>query len=315
MGSTTDRGQVNHRFAMTARAPRHPGRLRLAAAYLAVCTIWGSTYYAIRIVVQGGPPLLLGAIRFLIAGGTLYVVARARSEAPPSRKEWASAVLTGALFFVVGNGFLILAERSVSSGIASVIVATLPLWTALFARFMGHPVSRTEAAGLVLGLVGVGVLNVGGEQHASAADTAFILFAPMGWALGSVVTPRLPLPGGTMRIAAQMLAGGVGLLVLACAAGERLSTMVPVPSLLALGYLIVFGSLVGFSAYTLLLEHTRPAVATSYAYVNPVVAILIGAIFGGERFGAASLSGSAIVLVGVTIVGLSRTQGSGTARR
>ncbi len=288
-------------------------------AYLAVCIIWGSTYFGIRVALESYPPFFLGAARFLLAGGALYAFARARGEASPRPAEWGAALLTGALFFVVGNGFLNLAERSVSSGLASVLVATMPLWTTLFAPLFGQRVTRVEGAGVFVGLVGVAVMNAGGELRASPAGAAFGLLAPMGWALASLASPRLPLPRGAMRTAAPMLAGGAALLVVSLCAGEHpasaqsLHAAAPfavrsVRSLVALGYLAIFGSLVGFSAYSLLLQKTRPVVATSYAYVNPVIAVVLGAAFAGERLGLASVAGAAIVLAAVVLVGVTRAR-------
>jgi drug/metabolite transporter (DMT)-like permease len=281
-----------------------------------VCVIWGSTYLGIRVALESFPPFLLGAVRFLLAGGALFVFARARREAAPRPAEWASALLTGSLFFVVGNGFLNLAERSVSSGLASVLVATMPLWTTLFARLFGQRVTRLEALGVAIGLVGVAVLNAGGELRASPAGAVFALLAPMGWALASLASPRLPLPSGVMmRTAAQMLGGGAALLVVSLCLHEHTASGsvtgaagVGTRSLAALAYLAVFGSLVGFSAYSLLLKHTRPVVATSYAYVNPVIAVVLGVAFAGERFGLASFLGAAIVLAAVVLVGVARAR-------
>jgi drug/metabolite transporter (DMT)-like permease len=234
----------------------------------------------------------------------LFAVARVRGEPAPRAAEWGSALLTGALLFVVGNGLINVAEQSVSSGLASVLVATMPLWATLMGRFFGATVSARELLGVVLGLAGVAVLNLGGELRASPTGAACALLAPMGWALGSMAQRRLPLPPGTMmRTASQMLGGGAALTVVALAAGERFAA---VPSARAIGavvYLCVFGSLVGFTAYSYLLAHTRPAVATSYAYVNPVIAVVLGVVLAGEHFGATSGVGAVIVLAAVVLVG------------
>jgi drug/metabolite transporter (DMT)-like permease len=273
-----------------------------------VCILWGSTYLGIRVALESWPPLMLGAVRFLVAGAALYAYARARGEAPPTRVEWRSALVTGALFFVVGNGFVNIGERSVSSGLTAVLLATMPLWMTMYARLFGHPVSRGEIVGVILGVVGVVVLNADGELRARPAGAVFLLLAPMGWALGSIASQRMPLPRGTMRIAAQMLAGGAALVLLSTGLGERMTTAPSFRSIMAVAYLVVFGSLVGFSAYSLLLRHTRPIVATSYAYVNPIVAVLLGALLAGETFGPASLAGSAIILAAVVLVGVARSR-------
>jgi drug/metabolite transporter (DMT)-like permease len=283
-------------------------------AYVAVCIVWGSTYLGIRVALESYPPFFLAAARFLLAGGVLYAWLRVRGERSPRLAEWGAAVLTGALFFVVGNAFLNVAERSVSTGMVSVLVATLPLWMTVFAPLFRQPVTRIEVAGVVLGLTGVVVLNAGGELRASPFGAAFALMAPMGWALASLASPRLPLPQGTMRTAAQMIGGGAALLVVSLGAGEHPVLVAPARPFAAFAYLTVFGSLVGFSAYVLLLRHTRPVVATSYAYVNPIVAIVLGVVFAGERFGLTSLVGAAIVLAAVVLVGVARAQVRGGDR-
>jgi drug/metabolite transporter (DMT)-like permease len=279
--------------------PRSLGPL---AAFLCVSLVWGSTYLGIRVALESFPPFLLGAIRFLGAGAVLFLVARLRGEPSPRAVEWGSALLTGALFFVVGNGLVNIAEQSVSSGLVSVLVATMPLWVTIFARVFGASVSMGEVAGVALGLVGVVVLNLGGELRASPTGAACALLAPMGWGLGSLASQRLALPAGNMRTAAQMLAGGAAMFVVSLAMGERMGGAMSARTVGAAVYLCLFGSLLGFSAYSYLLKNTRPAVATSYAYVNPLIAVLLGILLAGEKFGATSIAGAAIVLAAVAVV-------------
>jgi drug/metabolite transporter (DMT)-like permease len=278
-------------------------------AFAVLCIVWGSTYFGIRIALQGFPPFFLGAARFLVAGAALYAFARWRGERSPRLREWGAALLTGALFFVVGNGLVNVAEQSVSSGLASVLVATMPLWVTVFGRILGARVSRGELAGVVLGLVGVVVLNLGGELRASPGGALCALLAPMGWALGSVASSRVPLPGGMMRTAAQMLGGGLAMSFVSVAMGEHMAAIPSPAAWMALAYLSAFGSLLGFSAYTYLLANTRPAVATSYAYVNPVIAVVLGVAVGGESLGITSVVGGAIVLAAVVLVGRARLSG------
>ncbi len=286
-------------------------RSQIVLAYVAVSIIWGSTYFGIRVALDGFPPFLIGALRFLAAGAVLFAFLRVKGERGPNLREWGAAALTGGLFFVVGNGLLNVAERSVSSGLASVLVATMPLWATLLSRLGGDRVSRREWAGLGLGLFGVVVLNLGGELRASGAGAAFALIAPMGWALGSIASKRLPLPKGAMCTAAQMLAGGAAMLAVSLASGEHASPSPSARATIAVVYLAVFGSLVGFSAYAFLLRHTRPAVATSYAYVNPVIALALGMALAGEKLDATSLLGASIVLGAVLLLSRSR---AGSAR-
>jgi drug/metabolite transporter (DMT)-like permease len=273
----------------------------LIASFAIVSIVWGSTYLGIRVALESYPPFLLGALRFLGAGLVLVVAGRVRGEALPTAREWGSAALTGALFFVVGNGLVNVAEKSVSSGLASVLVATMPLWMTVFGRVFGAQASAREMAGVVLGLAGVVVLNLGGDLRASSPGAAVALLAPMGWAMGSVASKRLPLPGGIMRTGSQMLCGGAAMLVVSLALREPLGEQTA-RGALALAYLCVFGSLVGFTAYSYLLKHTRPAVATSYAYVNPVIAVVLGVVLAHEQFGAQSAAGALVILAAVALV-------------
>ncbi len=291
-------------------APVLPRRALLIASFVTVCLVWGSTYYGIRVALEGFPPFLIGAIRFLGAGGVLLLVARARGEALPSRREWGAALVSGTLFFALGNGLVNLAEQSVSSGLASVLVATMPLWATVWARLFGDRASVGEVLGVALGLVGVCILELGGELRASPASALLLILAPMCWALGSLVSKRLPTPPGTFaRTGAQMTTGGTVMLLVSSLAGERLHAVPSLGSVLAVAYLCVFGSLVGFTAFSYLLTNTRPAVATSYAYVNPVIAVALGVVLGGERFGVASAVGALVVLGAVGIVARARSSG------
>jgi drug/metabolite transporter (DMT)-like permease len=280
-------------------------RTLVVLAFIAVCVVWGSTYLAIRVSLEGFPPFLGGAFRFLLAGSFLFVVLRARGERAPTAIEWRGAAITGALFFVFSNGFVILAEQSVPSGLVSVMVAEMTLWATLFERFTGTRVGKLEWMGIALGLAGVVVLNLGGELRASGAKgngALFGLIAPMSWALGSVVSKRLTLPKGAMCTASQMLCGGALMGVAGGVLGERFDHAPPARAIFALAYLLVFGSLVGFTAYIYLLHHTRMSVATSYAYVNPVIALALGVFFGGERIDRASAVGAAVVLAAVVLI-------------
>lgn len=280
--------------------PRTRPPLPLIAALLAVYFLWGSTYLAIRIALETLPPFALGAIRFLIAGGGLYLVLRLRGAPTPSPREWRTAAITGVLLFVGGNGFVVLGEQWVSSGLVALVVGTMPLWAALFAGAQRS--SAREWLGLALGFLGITVLSLGGELHAAGAGALLVLLAPVCWALGVVLGRRGPLPAGGMAAASQMLAGGVVLLGLSLIRGEALLAIPSTRSLLAVAYLIVFGSLVGFTAYAYLLRNARTAVANSYAYVNPIVAIVLGAALAGETVGPTTWIAAAIILSGVAVL-------------
>jgi drug/metabolite transporter (DMT)-like permease len=290
---------------MITTAPRRGPAPRplVVLAYLAVSLIWGSTYLGIRIALEEFAPMQLGALRFVLAGGVLYVVLRLRGAAAPRPTEWAAAALTGGLFFAVGNGLVNVAEKGISSGLASVLVATMPLWATLFTRLFGGRIQPREWVGLALGLVGVVTLNLSGDLRGSGVSALCALLAPMGWALGSVAGKRLPLPEGAMATAAQMICGGALMAVLSVLLRER--GLPEAPSVRALGaalYLAVFGSLAGFTAYNYLLQNTRTSVATSYAFVNPAIAVLLGVLFAGEALALASVVGAAIILAAVLLI-------------
>jgi drug/metabolite transporter (DMT)-like permease len=275
-------------------------------AYAVVSVIWGSTYFGIRIALESFPPFLLGAVRFLPAGLLLLAIGRARGLRWPTRREWGAAAVTGALFFVVGNGLVNVAERTVSSGLVAVLVATMPLWTALFARVGGQRASGAEVLGLFTGLCGVIVMHGDMQLRASPGGTLTALLATAGWAVGSLASQRLVLPPGIMRAGAQMLTGGLALGLVSLASGEQLPSAVTGRSLAALLYLLVFGSMIGFSAYAYLLAHARPTVATSYTYVNPVIAVVLGVSLAGERLTGASVTGAALIVASVALVVRSR---------
>lgn len=291
-----------------------PRRPLLIASFVAVCVVWGSTYLGIRVALEGFPPFMLAGLRFLLAGAVLYALARSRGEPAPKRAQWGSAMVTGTLLFVVGNGLVNFAEQSVSSGLASVLVSTTPLWATLFGRFLGAPVSGREAAGVLLGLAGVVVLELGGDLRASPMGAMYCLAAPMGWALGSLASRRLPMPDGVMmRTASQMLCGGLATAGVSVILGEHLVAAPSARAIVAQLYLVTFGSLVGFSAYSYLLSHTRTVVATSYAYVNPVIAVVLGVVVAHEHVGVESAVGGAIVLAAVVLVVLGQRAGQSRA--
>ncbi|HEX6509102.1 MAG TPA: drug/metabolite exporter YedA [Chloroflexota bacterium] len=283
-------------------------RLAIALALLGVYVIWGSTYLAIRFAVQTIPPFLQAGMRFILAGIILYVVLHARGAPHPSREQWVGAAIVGALLLLGGNALVSLAERSVASHLAALLVATVPIWAALFARLWGHTPSRLEAAGLLLGFVGVGILNVGSSLHGNVFGMVILLVAASSWALGSVWSPHLSLPTGMMASATEQLCGGAMILVIGLARGERVVVMPSARSLWALLYLVVMGSIVAFTCYSFLLQRVRPALATSYAYVNPIVAVILGAGLAGESVTGSTLVALVVILAAVALVVLGRTR-------
>ncbi len=235
----------------------------------------------------------------------MYVFLRLRGAPNPSAAQWRGAALAGTLLLVGGNGGVVFAEQWVASGLAALGVAMMPLWAALFAGLWGQWPNRREWGGIALGLVGVLLLNLNADLHGNVWGAIFLLGAPMCWALGSVWSHRLTLPPGPMSSAAEMVVGGAVLLGIAGLVGEHLPATLPgIRPLGALIYLVVFGSIIAFSAYGYLLRHARPTVATSYAYANPVVAVALGAALAGEAVTPLTLLAMAVILVAVALVTL-----------
>ena len=280
---------------------------RVALALAAVYLIWGSTYLGIRFALEGGfPPFLLGGVRFLIAGGLMYAFLRLRGVPAPTRAQWGNAAAMGVLLLLLGNGMVNLAEQTVSSGMTAVAVASAPLWMAIFAAMRGQRPTRMEWVGLGIGFVGVLWLNAGSSLTASPVGLAALLVASLAWSFGSIWSRGRDLPSPFMASAAQMLCGGLAMSIVGAAIGERFHGMPDAHGLAAFAYLIVFGSIVGFSAYIWLLHHVRPALAGSYAYVNPAIAVALGAWLAGERFGTHELVAMAVILLGVVAITLAK---------
>lgn len=296
--------------SLASAAPATSGlfsaRVLVPLALVALYVVWGSTYLAIRVGLEGYPPFVMAALRFLVTGAALYAFLRWRGMAAPSARQWRNCAITGSLLLGFGNGLVCYAEQSVSSGLAAVAVASMPLFAAGFGAMFGHWPRRWELAGLLIGFVGVIVLNLGGDLRGAPLGAGALLVASAAWAFGSLWSKRQDMPPAAMSTAAQMLTGGVALTVLALLAGEHLPTAPGLRATLALVYLGVAGSIVGFSAYMYLLNQVRPALATSYAYVNPPVAVLFGVLLGGERVHALDVLGMAVILGGVAIITLAR---------
>ena len=292
--------------------PASASPLAIVLALSAVYLVWGSTYLAIRFALEGGwPPLLMGGVRFLIAGSFLYAVLRLRGMPAPTRMQWRNAAFVGVLLLAVGNGLVCVAEQTVSSGLAAVAVASMPLWMALFAALRGERPRRVEWLGLAIGFAGVAWLNAGSSLSATPGGLVALLVAAIAWAFGSVWSRGRDLPSPFMGAAAQMLCGGVVMLVVGLALGERFDGWPDARGLWSVGYLASIGSLVGFSAYIWLLHHVRPALAGSYAYVNPAIAVALGALLAQERFGMRELVAMGVILVGVLAITVAK---SGSAK-
>jgi len=282
-------------------APPKRDGVRLVLALFAVWVIWGSTYLAMRIAVHGLPAFLMAGTRFVLAGSSLLAIVRLRGERMPSKREWLMAIPIGGLLFLVGNGLVVVAEQTLPSSVAAVVCATTPLVASALAAFGGERPTRIEVFGMLLGIVGVGLLGVGSPLSGAGTRGLLVLLAPVGWAVGSLIARRQKT-SGIAPAGAQMIAGGVWMLGMALVLGERVPTHVDRASGLAWLYLVFVGSLVGFTAYSWLLRNARPAVAMSYAYVNPVIAVLLGAALGGEALGWATASATAFIATGIIAV-------------
>lgn len=273
--------------------------LCLAATWL----IWGSTYLAIRFALDGFPPFFQMGSRFVIAGAALVAWMRWRGAPWPTLRQWRNAVVVGSLLLVIGGGGTAYAEQTVPSGLIVVFVAVMPALITLLNRLAGIRPGRLEMAGMAIGFTGVLLLIRGEAFTSSPVGLAAISLSTCSWALGSVLSQRsCPLAPGAMGYGSQMLVGGVLLLLLSAATGEHPRWP---PTSLALAswlYLIVFGSLIAFNAYMYLLGHASPAVASSYAFVNPVIALLLGIGFGHEAVTGGEWLAAGVILTGVVLL-------------
>jgi drug/metabolite transporter (DMT)-like permease len=283
---------------------RDPQRGGILTALTAVYLCWGSTYLAIKIAMAELPPLFVMGSRFFIFGIGIYVYLRLRGAPNPDRKEWLRSGIIGIFLMLGGSAGVAYAMQWVASGTAALVIATTPLWTVLFAGIWKRWPNRLEWAGLLTGLAGIVVLNFGGDLRASPLGAFLLVLAAMAWAFGSAWSQNMKLPRGMMAGAAQMITGGAVVLMASYGMGERVLVMPSWRSIAALIYLGIFGSLVGFTAYVYLLKRVRPALATSYAYVNPVIAVTLGVVFAGEKISLVEVFAMGIIILGVALVAL-----------
>ena len=307
-----------------------PRERRLAwFAWVAVCLIWGTTYLGIRISLETMPPMLMGGLRWLVAGGLLAAFMAARGEGLPGPSGWKNAVVLGFLMLVLGNGGVVLAERTVPSGLTAVVVASSPFWMAGVEAFHtdGERMTRRTAAGFVLGFLGIVILiwpelwrgGAGPSTGLGAGGQGFVLgviflqIACLGWSIGSSYSKRHGRSENVFSAtAAQMLAGGVMMLALGTVRGEWSSLAFSTRTVVAFGYLSTIGAIGGFVAYTYALRHLPVSLVSLYAYVNPVIAVALGIAVLGEPFTSRMALAAALVFAGVAIV---RAPRAGTQAR
>ncbi|MDQ6856499.1 MAG: EamA family transporter [Candidatus Dormibacteraeota bacterium] len=287
------------------------GRGRVIAAFAAVYTIWGSTYLFIRIAVETMPPLLMSGVRFLVAGATLLAITSRLGGAdhdPIGWRQWRATAITGGLLLLGGNGGVSFGEQYVPSGIVALLVATVPLFIALFgALALGHRLSRLAMGGIAIGLLGTAVLlRPGAGGTGDIGHMLLVLVSPLSWAIGSLYATRGALPKRALvATGMEMLCGGVLLLLVAFVTGEAATLhldQISLASWLSVLYLVVFGSLVAFSAYVWLLAKVSTTAVSTYAYVNPLVAVLLGWAFLGERITGQTLLAGALIVIAVALI-------------
>ena len=301
---------------------KHATRAQIIAAFASIYLVWGSTYLAIRYAVQTIPPFLMGGLRFVVSGALLYTWARSRGAERPTRTHWRNAVIAGGFLLVGGNGAVVWAEQFVPSGLTALLVSILPFWLVII-EWVRPPHARPSAAiivGLILGFVGIVVLvgpaGLGGHGDVRPIGAVVLILGSLSWAIGSFYSRDAQLPeSGLLITGMEMLGGGVLLLIVGALTGElshfdlhRISRA----SAVGLLYLITFGALLGFTSYIWLLDKVSPARLGTYAYVNPVVAVVLGWAIAGERLSVRTAIAAAIVICAVALIttarGATRTQ-------
>lgn len=295
---------------MTSSA--RPAAWKVLLAFAIIYLVWGSTYLAIRIGVREIPPFLMAGLRFTVAGAVMWAWMRVSGTPGPTLREWRDASVLGTLMFLIDYACLFWAEQRVPSGIAAVILAMIPVCITLLeiAWLRRQRLTLRLALGLAIGIIGVVVLMnpsaALGEAPLNHRGVLALLVSCCGWSVGTIVAMRLTLPASKpMSAAAQMLSGGVQLLVLAAIAGEFThfrAQEISSAAWLSLIYLIVAGSIISYTAYVWLLHYESPTKVGTYAYVNPVVAVILGGTLGGETIGRRTILGTALILISVAAI-------------
>lgn len=301
-------------------------RLQLLAAFAAVYLVWGSTYLFIHFAIETLPPFLMAGVRFILAGAILYLLANPRGTEKPTRRQWRDAAVVGLLLMLGGNGLVVWSEQHVPSGLVALIVATVPLWMVLLEWLVqGRRPGLTGIGGVVLGMLGIILLldpaSITGSEQVDLVGGIVVIIASLFWSIGSLYSRSADLPRTKFLGAAmQMLAGGAALLATGLLFGESNRVQldqISALSIFSLLYLTIFGSVIALTAYLWLLKATTPAKVSTYAFVNPGIAVFLGWAFAGEPLGAKTLVALAIIVAAVVLVLSSRTVGaaSGQPRR
>lgn len=281
--------------------PTLPNRRLVIGALGALYFVWGSTYLAIRFGLEGFPPFLLNGIRFLIAGALMLMLLRRRFSA--TRAQIVNAAKIGTVLLIGGTGLVTVAEDAgIGSAVAAAAIAVTPVWVGVSSGIFGEWPGRREWTGLAIGLAGVLILAREGDFQASPLGLALIIIAPMVWSFASVWGTKVDLPDPLSNAAIQLLAGGVSMGIIGLVIGERITTPPSAVAWAGVLYLATFGSLVAFTAFVYLMHTVRPALATSYAYVNPIVAVILGVTLGGEHLSGAVFFALPLILASVALV-------------
>jgi drug/metabolite transporter (DMT)-like permease len=300
------RARTYHRGMSAVVASARPaGRPSLLVPALLACyLIWGSTYLAIRFALESFPPFFQMGTRFLTAGALLTAFLAWRGRGPwPTAVEWRNAFVVGGLMLVGGMGLCAASEQYIGSGLIAAFIAVTPMITCGWGLLFGQKPSRLEFIGMAVGVAGVLLLLRGASFSGSPIGIVYFAGATVAWSLGSVLsTTKLPLARGPMGFASEMLCGGAVLMLVSLALGEQVATPLKPVAIASWLYLVVFGSLIAFSAYMYLLAHASAAVATSYAFVNPVIALMLGIWLGAERVTGGEWVACGVILAGVVLI-------------
>lgn len=290
----------------TAAHPAVPspkgGGIALGIAMLSMYFIWGSSYISIKIGLEGFPPFLLTGVRFYTSGSILFIICLFSGYTVPRPIEWFNGALIGFLLLTMASTAVGIAEGTVSSGLVAIGFATIPLYTALILGFFGKWPRPLEWLALLVGIAGIGLLNLEGEFRASPFGATVVMLGSASWSLGTVLTLRMRMPPGFMATAVEMITAGLTTLAIGLLLGERIAVFPAYRPSMAMLYMIVFPSMIAFSAHRYLLDRVRPIVANSFAYTNPIIAVFLGILLGGESISAFGLGAMAIVILSLLML-------------